>query len=134
MPIISVLMETNELTGIVVDCCVKIHSTIGPGCYERVYEELLCYEFERRGLFFLRQVALPITYEALMIRDAYKIDILLEDKIIIELKSVEHLLPVHYKHLTTYLKMMNLKNGMLLNFKVDLMKNGIHRIFNNFGS
>lgn len=126
-------METNILTGIIVDCCIKIHTTIGPGCYERVYEELLCYEFEKYGLSFLRQVTLPITYEKLTVKDAYKIDILLEDKIIIEIKSVEHILPVHYKQLTTYLKLMNLKNGMLLNFKVNLMKDGIHRVFNNFG-
>ena len=126
-------METNVLTGIVVDSCIKIHTTIGPGCYERVYEELLCYELEKNGLSFLRQVTLPITYEKLRVKDAYKIDILLEDKIIIEIKSVEHILPVHYKQLTTYLKLMNLKNGMLLNFKVDLMKEGIHRVFNNAG-
>ena len=78
-------------------------------------------------------MTLPITYEKLTVKDAYKIDILLEDKIIIEIKSVEHILPVHYKQLTTYLKLMNLKNGMLLNFKVDLMKEGIHRVFNNAG-
>ena len=126
-------METNVLTGIVVDSCIKIHTTIGPGCYERVYEELLCYELEKNGLSFLRQVTLPITYEKLRVKDAYKIDILLEDKIIIEIKSVEHILPVHYKQLTTYLKLMNLKNGMLLNFKVNLMKEGIHRVFNNAG-
>ena len=126
-------MENNVLTGIVVDSCIKIHTAIGPGCYEKVYEEILCYEFEKKRLSFLRQITLPITYESLVVKDAYKIDILLEDKIIIEIKSVEHLLPVHYKQVTTYLKLMNLKNGMLLNFKVDLMKEGIHRVFNNFG-
>ena len=126
-------MENNILTGIVVDSCIKIHTAVGPGCYEKVYEEILCYEFEKKGLSFLRQITLPITYESLLVKDAYKIDILLEDKIIIEIKSVEHLLPVHYKQVTTYLKLMNLKNGILLNFKVDLMKEGIHRVFNNFG-
>ena len=126
-------MENNVLTGIVVDSCIKIHTAIGPGCYEKVYEEILCHEFEKKRLSFLRQITLPITYESLVVKDAYKIDILLEDKIIIEIKSVEHLLPVHYKQVTTYLKLMNLKNGMLLNFKVDLMKEGIHRVFNNFG-
>ncbi len=125
-------MEINILSGEIVDCCIKIHTAIGPGCYERVYEELLCYEFDKRGLTFRRQVSLPIAYEGLIISDAYKIDLLLEDKIIIEIKSVEHILPVHYKQLNTYLKMMNLKNGILLNFKVDLMKDGIYRVFNNF--
>lgn len=127
-------MEINVLTGMVVDCCITIHKNIGPGCYERVYEELLCYELRKRGLTFRRQLSLPISYETVWIQDAYKIDVLLEEKIIIELKSVEHILPVHFKQLTTYLKLMNLKNGLLLNFKVDLMKNGIHRIFNNFGA
>jgi len=77
---------------------------------------------------------MPITYESLNITDAYKLDLLVENKIIVEIKSVEHILPVHYKQVNTYLKLMNLKHGMLLNFKVDLMKDGIHRVFNNFGN
>jgi GxxExxY protein len=77
---------------------------------------------------------MPITYESLHITDAYKLDLLVENKIIVEIKSVEHILPVHYKQVNTYLKLMNLKHGMLLNFKVDLMKDGIHRVFNNFGN
>jgi GxxExxY protein len=126
-------METNVISGEIVDCCIRIHTAIGPGCYERVYEELLCYEFNKRGLGFMRQVSLPIAYEGLIINDAYKIDLLVEEKIIIEIKSVEHILPVHFKQLNTYLKMRNLKNGILLNFKVDLMKDGIYRVFNNLG-
>ena len=77
---------------------------------------------------------MPISYEVLQINDAYKLDLLIEDKVIIEIKSVEHVLPVHFKQVNTYLKLMNLKHGILLNFKVDLMKNGIHRVFNNFGN
>ena len=127
-------MEANLITGIIVDASIKIHSSIGPGCYERVYEELLNFELNKRGFYLQRQVAMPITYESLNITDAYKLDLLVENKIIVEIKSVEHILPVHYKQVNTYLKLMNLKHGMLLNFKVDLMKDGIHRVFNNFGN
>ena len=127
-------METNILTGIIVDSCIKIHTAIGPGCYERVYEELLYFELNKRKLYLDRQLTMPISYEALHINDAYKLDLLVEKKIVVEIKSVEHILPVHFKQVNTYLKLMNLKHGMLLNFKVDLMKEGIHRVFNNFGN
>ncbi len=79
-------------------------------------------------------IAALISYEVFQINDAYKLDLLIENKVIIEIKSVEHVLPVHFKQLNTYLKLMNLKHGMLLNFKVGLMKDGIHRVFNNFGN
>ena len=127
-------METNALTGLIVDSCIKIHTAIGPGCYERVYEELLYFELNKRNLFLERQLTMPIQYESLQIQDAYKLDLLVEKKVIVEIKSIEHVLPVHYKQVNTYLKLMNLKHGMLLNFKVDLMKDGIHRVFNNFGN
>lgn len=127
-------METNQITALIVDSCIKIHTEIGPGCYERVYEELLYYELNNKGFYLERQLTMPISYQSLLINDAYKLDLLVEKKIIIEIKSVEHILPVHFKQLNTYLKLMNLKHGMLLNFKVDLMKNGIHRVFNNFGN
>ena len=112
---------------------LKIHSTIGPGCFERVYEEILYFELSRRHLVVQRQLTMPIAYETLHIPDAYRIDLLVEGSVIIEIKCVEHIMPVHFKQLMTYLKLMNLKNGILLNFKVDLMKHGIHRVFNNFG-
>lgn len=127
-------MEANQITALIVDCSIKIHTAIGPGCYERVYEELLYFELNKITLNVKRQVTMPISYESLQINDAYKLDLLIEDKIIIEIKSIEHVLPVHFKQVNTYLKLMNLKHGMLLNFKVDLMKTGIHRVFNNFGN
>ena len=127
-------MEANKITAMIVDSCIKIHTAIGPGCYERVYEELLYYELNKLGLNVRRQITMPISYEVLQINDAYKLDLLIEEKVIIEIKSIEHILPVHFKQLNTYLKLMNLKHGILLNFKVDLMKNGIHRVFNNFGN
>jgi GxxExxY protein len=127
-------MEANQITGLIVDCCIKIHTAIGPGCYERVYEEVLYYELNKPGLNVKRQITMPISYEVLHIIDAYKLDLLIEDKVVVEIKSVEHILPVHFKQVNTYLKLMNLKHGMVLNFKVDLMKDGIHRVFNNFGN
>ena len=123
----------NELTGIVVDLCVKIHSRIGPGCFEKVYEEILYYELTKLGFDVKRQLLLPIQYDELFVQDAYKIDLLIENKLVTELKSVHPLPPVFFNQVHTYLSLLNLKHGMLINFKVALMKDGIHRVFNNFG-
>lgn len=125
------MMEINKLTGIVVDACIKIHTAIGPGCFERVYEEALYYELLMRDLQVSRQVLMPIRYEQLEISDAYKMDLLVEKSLVIEIKSIERLAPVHFKQVMTYLKLSNLKNGILLNFNVEWMKDGIHRVFNN---
>ena len=126
-------MEINTLTGIVVDLCIKIHSHIGPGCFEHVYEELLYYELTKQDIKVHRQLFLPIQYEELHIENAYKLDLLIENKLVLELKSVSPLPAVYFKQLKTQLGLLNLKHGMILNFKVDLMKEGIHRVYNNFG-
>ena len=127
-------MEINRLTGIVVDLAVKIHSEIGPGCFERVYEEILHYELQKLRIPAERQLHVPITYEKLYIQNAYKLDLLVDNKLIIELKSVYPFPSVYFKQLKTQLGLMKLKHGMILNFKVDLMKEGIYRIYNNFGA
>lgn len=106
---------------------------MGAGCFERVYEEILYYELNKLGINVERQILLPIEYEELYIRDAYKIDLLVEKKLILELKCVYPLPPVYFKQIRTHLVLMNLKNGMLINFKELLMKDGIHRVFNNRG-
>jgi GxxExxY protein len=126
-------MQINDITGIIVDSCIKIHNTIGPGCFERVYEECLHYELVKRELQVQRQMLMPINYEELYIDNAYKLDLLIEGKIIVEIKCSYELHAVHFKQLNTYLKLMNLKHGLILNFKTDLMKDGIHRVFNNKG-
>jgi GxxExxY protein len=123
----------NDLTAIVVDLCVKIHSRIGAGCFERVYEEILYYELTNLGFDVKRQLLLPIQYDDLLVQDAYKIDLLIENKLVTELKSVYPLPPVFFNQIRTHLSLLNLKHGMLINFKVALMKDGIHRVFNNFG-
>ena len=126
-------MKINELTGIVVDTAIKIHSKIGPGCFEKVYEEILNYELQKMGFLIYRQLLLPIEYETLRVENAYKLDLLVENKLIIELKSVSPFPSVYFKQLSTQLGLLNLKNGMILNFKVDLMKEGIFRVYNNRG-
>lgn len=126
-------MDINKLTGIVVDLCIKIHSKVGPGCFERVYEEILYYELCKLGIEVKRQLLLPIEYEKLHIQKAYKLDLLVENKLVVELKSVFPLPPVYFNQLHTHLSLLNLKHGMLINFKVALMKERTHRVFNNFG-
>jgi GxxExxY protein len=126
-------MEINKLTALIVDLCIKIHSTIGPGCFEKVYEELLYYELTKANICCHRQLFLPVQYESLHIENAYKLDLLVDNKLILELKSIAFLAPVYFKQLKTHLGLLNLKHGMILNFKVDLMKEGIYRVFNNFG-
>jgi GxxExxY protein len=126
-------MSINELTGIVVDLCIKIHSRIGPGCFEKVYEEILYYEITKVGIKAQRQLILPIEYDELHIENAYKLDLLLEEMLVVELKTVYPLPSVYFKQIKTQLSLLNLKHGMLVNFKIELMKNGIHRVFNNFG-
>ena len=126
-------MEINKLTGIVVDLCIKIHSKIGPGCFEKVYEEILYYELQKMGLIVHRQLLLPIQYETLNIDNAYKLDLLVENKLVLELKSLFPLPPVFFKQIRSQLGLLKLKHGMILNFKVDKMKDGIFRGYNNFG-
>lgn len=124
----------NDLTAVVVDLCFKIHKAIGSGCYEKVYEEILAYELNKLGYYVERQLLLPIHYEELYIPDAYKLDLLVEGRLILELKSVFPLPPVFFNQVKTHLSMLNLKHGMLLNFKVPRMKDGIFRVFNNGGT
>jgi GxxExxY protein len=116
-----------------VDLCIKIHSKVGPGCFERVYEEILYYELSRLSLYVQRQLLLPIQYEELFIDKAYKLDLLVENKLVLELKSIYPLPAVYFNQMRTQLSLLDLKHGMLINFKVELMKEGIHRVFNNFG-
>ena len=126
-------MDINTLTEVVIGLCIKIHSRIGPGCYERVYEEILYYELTKLGFKVERQVLLPIVYDDLKIDNAYKLDLLVEDMLVLELKTLHPLPPVYFKQIRTHLTLLELKYGMLLNFKVELMKDGIHRVFNNHG-
>ncbi|UPQ77762.1 GxxExxY protein [Flavobacterium azooxidireducens] len=124
-------MTENELSKIVVNCAFKVHSSLGPGLLESAYEECLFYELNKTGLKIEKQKALPLIYEEVKLEIGYRIDLIIENKLILEIKSVESLNDVHFAQLLTYLKLTNCKLGLLLNFNVALIKNGIKRIANN---
>jgi len=124
-------MHENEITGIIVDASLHIHQRLGPGLLESVYEEILAYELAKRGLHVNRQVGIPVEYEQVHMDLGFRADIIVENKVIIEIKSVEALAPVHYKQVLTYLRLAQKKVGLLINFNVDLLKNGIKRVVNN---
>lgn len=123
-------MELNDLTEKIIGCAIKVHKVLGPGLLESAYEVCLVHELRKAGLKAERQVALPVIYEGLRLDADYFIDILVEDTVVIELKSVEHILPIHEAQLLTYLKLANKKLGLLINFNVTLLKNGIKRRIN----
>ncbi len=124
-------MTENELSKIVFDAGLKIHKKIGSGLFENVYEECMFYELTKSGFLVERQKLLPIIYEDLKIENAFRLDMIIENKVILEIKTVDYISPVHKAQLLTYLKMANCKLGMLLNFQSDVFKNGISRIVNN---
>lgn len=124
-------MNENEISKIIVDACLKIHKTLGPGLLESVYEEALFYELGKRNLKCERQVTIPVIYENIKMDMGFRADIIVENKVIVEVKSVENTLPVHKKQLLTYLKLAGMKLGLLVNFNVELIKDGITRIVNN---
>ena len=124
-------MTENEISKIVVDAVFKIHNNLGPGLLESIYEEILVFELDKRGLKYERQKELPVFYEGVKMNIGFRTDIIVEDKVILELKSVERILDVHKKQLLTYLKLSDLKLGLLINFNVNLIKDGIIRIVNS---
>jgi GxxExxY protein len=123
-------MTENELASIVVDTCVAIHKKLGPGLLESAYESILCFELGKRGLVIERQVPVSLTWEGMLVDISFRIDILVEKKLIVELKSIEKTLPVHKKQVLTYLRIMDIKLGLLINFGAELMKEGIVRVVN----
>ncbi|HOO14863.1 MAG: GxxExxY protein [Candidatus Marinimicrobia bacterium] len=124
-------MDENDISRIIVDCAYHIHRELGPGLLESVYEKVLMYELEKKGLNIDNQVAIPVRYHEISLELGFRADLIIENKIIIELKSVEEILPVHKKQLLTYLKLTGLKLGLLINFNSNLIKDGITRIVNN---
>jgi GxxExxY protein len=125
------MYSENEISKLVVDLCFKIHKQYGPGLFESVYEEIFCYEWSKNGIPFKRQEAIPLIHEEIKLEAGFRADIIIDNKVILELKSIELLAPVHYKQLLTYLKLTEMKLGLLINFNVELIKDGIHRIVNN---
>ena len=124
-------MELNEISGAIIDSSIKVHRELGPGMLESAYEACLIHELRKRDLGIRNQVRLPIKYDGIKIDAGYRIDLLVEDQVIVELKTVEKIMPIHEAQLLSYLKMSNLKLGLLINFNVKLLKSGIKRIVNN---
>ena len=123
-------MKTNEITQAILDAAFHVHTQLGPGLLESVYEVVLAHELRKRGLHVERQRAIPIQYDALVFEEGFRADLLVEDKVIVELKSVEALAPVHSKQVLTHLRLSGRKVGLLLNFGADRLKDGIERIIN----
>ena len=121
----------NQLAAIIVNKCYEIHVALGPGLLESVYEEILHFELIKEGWKVERQKAMPVTWRNKKMNLGFRADLIIEDKVIIELKSVAKIVPVHPKQLLTYLKITGLKLGLLINFNEVLIKNGITRIVNN---
>ncbi len=113
-------MTENEIAKEIVDAAYKIHATLWPGLLESVYETVLAYELEKRGLSVVRQQSIPVVYERVRLEEGFRADIIVENKVIIEIKSVEMLAPVHKKQLLTYLRLTNKHLGLLINFKAAL--------------
>ena len=125
------MLELNKITGKVIDSAMKVHSILGPGLLEGVYEACLQHDLTCRGLRVETQALLPVKYDGILLDAGYRLDLLVEDMVIIELKSVERLAPIHTAQLLTYMKLSSKKVGLLLNFNVVQMKDGIKRMVNN---
>ena len=124
-------MSENEISKLIVDLCFKMHTQYGPGLFESDYEEIFCYEWAKKNIPFKRQHAVPLVHEEIKLEVGFRADVIIEDKVIVELKSVETLAEIHYKQVQTYLKLTGIKLGLLVNFNVPLIRDGIHRIVNN---
>lgn len=124
-------MTENEIAKIVVDAAYHIHVKLGPGLLESVYESVLAYELKKRGLRVVRQQPIPVVYDELQFDEGFRADLIVNDLVIIELKSVEKIHPVHKKQLLTYLRLADRRLGLLINFGEALIKDGISRIANN---
>jgi GxxExxY protein len=120
-------MTENDLATIAVDICYRIHKTLGPGLPESVYESAFAYELDNRGVPYTRQQGFSLKYEDVVMDVAFRSDIIMDNKLLIELKSIEHLDKVHHKIVLTYLKLTGIKLGLLVNFNEEFIKNGIHR-------
>jgi len=123
-------IQTDLIAETVIGAAIEVHRALGPGLLESAYEECLCHELTLRGLRFERQVLLPMSYKGVSLDCGYRLDIVVEDSIILELKSVERLEGIHIAQLLTYLKLSGLRVGYLINFNVGMLKNGIKRVVN----
>jgi GxxExxY protein len=124
-------MTENILSNKIIGIAIELHKRLGPGLLESAYENALAYDLKEISLEVKQQVSMPFVYKEIKLDIGYRLDLLIENKVIVEIKSVESLAPVHYAQLLTYLKLSNLKLGLLINFNTKLLKDGIHRVVNN---
>jgi GxxExxY protein len=124
-------VRENEISGTILDAAYRTHKALGPGLLESIYEEVLSHELKKKGVEFLRQHAIPITHDGLELGTAFKADLVVEGKVIVEVKAVEALHAIHRTQLLTYLRLANKHLGLLINFNTVLIKDGVHRIVNN---
>ncbi|HCA59413.1 MAG TPA: GxxExxY protein [Blastocatellia bacterium] len=123
-------MEVDSITEKIIGCAIKVHRALGPGLLEKTYEVCLAHEIVKEGLVVRRQVELPVIYDGLRLDAGYRIDLLVEERVIVELKTVEQFHPIHEAQLISYLKLSNLKVGLLINFNVTMLKSGVKRLMN----
>lgn len=123
-------MTENEVARQIVDVAFKIHSTYGPGLLESVYESIMAHELNKRGLRVTRQQAIPLVHETIRMNVGFRADLVIESKVVVEIKSIEAIGPVHKKQLLTYLRLADKRLGLLINFNVELIKHGISRVVN----
>ena len=124
--------DLNELTGAIIGAAIEVHRNLGPGLLESAYESCLLWELRQKDLKVETQVPVPIRYKGIQLDAGYRIDLLVQDKIIVEMKAIDKIQPIHTAQVLTYLKMTNLKMALILNFNVGLMRSGIKRIINDF--
>ena len=120
-------MDRDPLTEQVIGCAIEVHRALGPGLLEAVYEECLCHELHENRLGFQRQIPVPVTYKAVNLETGFRADLVIEKELLIEIKAVERLLPVHQAQVLTYLKLSGIPKGLLLNFNTRVLKDGIRR-------
>jgi iron complex transport system substrate-binding protein len=125
------MSEIDVITGQIIDSSLKIHIAMGPGLLESVYEAMLTRELENRGFLVERQKPISFEFDGLTFNEGFRVDLLVDGRVIVELKSVERLSPVHGKQLLTYLRLMRLRVGLLINFGAPFLKDGLHRVINN---
>jgi len=132
MEITALAVNVNALTHDIIAAAMEVHRHLGPGLLESAYQECVCLELSKMGISFRREVALPLAYKGLKLDCSYRVDLLVEDSVIVELKAIEQVLPIHSSQLLTYLRAAHKQVGLLINFNVGVLKDGINRVVNDF--
>ena len=126
------IVTENDITGKIIGCALKVHSMLGPGLLESVYQECLYYELLQANIFVEKEKALPLIYDDVKLENGYRIDLLVEKSVVVEIKSIEEIAPVHLSQVLTYLKLSKNRFGLLINFNVVRLKDGIKRVVNGY--